>query len=414
MHEFLKTFSYFPARDIAILEKTFNEEPYRGGIINELFIDLNSLKKRFDIITKTHGNNFFYYTSKIGDNLYHQCGAFYLFDPSANEAMSLIKNTHKKVILDACASPGGKTIKLALENPDSLIISNEISFSRYKVLKENIERMGLKNVIATNHSLDFFLNDFKNYFDIVILDAPCSGSGMYRKQKEVLLDWSMDKVYRLSKLQKELIDIAANLITPSGQLIYSTCSFSKEEDEDVKDYFLNKHQNFSSIKVNADECYFSLDDFNSIHFLPSRFAGEGHYLAMFKNNSVDEKRLNKVEFNKTSRYKINDEDYMLDHYFTFYNKLSTSHIGVKVNSKQEKSTYSYAYGRAYGYEKVVDLKDENLAKKFMHGEEIDYQFNDFQNKEILVKYNELRLGFGKASGNKIKNYIPKRVRLMKI
>ena len=174
--------------------------------------------------------------------------------------MSLIKNTHKKVILDACASPGGKTIKLALENPDSLIISNEISFSRYKVLKENIERMGLKNVIATNHSLDFFLNDFKNYFDIVILDAPCSGSGMYRKQKEVLLDWSMDKVYRLSKLQKELIDIAANLITPSGQLIYSTCSFSKEEDEDVKDYFLNKHQNFSSIKVNADECYFSLDE----------------------------------------------------------------------------------------------------------------------------------------------------------
>lgn len=381
---------------------------FRGGIINKEFITVDRLK---DIISINNGEDFFWTKKSIGNTYLHSCGAYYLLDPSSYHAMMMLSNLDHKIILDACAAPGGKTITLALKNRNSLIIANEINTARCKILKENIERMGLRNVIVTNHSLDFFLQDFSSFFDAVILDAPCSGSGMYRKNESVDNDWSIEKVKRLSLTQENLLNTASLLIKDGGVLSYSTCSFSLEEDEQVKENFLKHHLNFHSHKLKEDDRFLSLDAFDSIHFLPTRFNGEGHYLAIFiKDGNI--KNRNDILFNEKSEYNLNGLVYVIDHRFNFINKLCPVDGGVLKHNKNEKSVFSYAFGRAYGFDKTYYLKNEQDCLRFMHGEELDC--DKISSEEVLIQYDNLRLGFGKTINNRIKNYLPKRVRLTNI
>jgi len=388
---------------------------YRGGIINNEFTSLEELAKLYSIDHSSNDSYFFRFQNNMGNNIYHQCGAFYLLDPSSYEVIKLLGNCHLEVILDACAAPGGKTIALALMNRDSLIVANEINPSRFNILHSNIERMGLRNVILTSQPLDFFKNNFPNFFDKIVLDAPCSGSGMFRKDKEVFKDWSINKVYRFASLQKELISTISTCLKDGGKMLYSTCSFSKEEDEDVIESFLKSSNDFSFVKVKEDKSYLSLDGFNSIHLLPTRFLGEGHYACFLNKNGVKEVR-NDIEFLCENKFIYNNEEYLLDHECTFAKKLNPLVPGVKIYNKNEKSKFSYAYGRAKGSKACYVLNEELQAKKFMHGEEINIEndIKDMNDEEVLVTYKNLRLGYGKITNNKIKNYIPKGVRLMNI
>ena len=171
---------------------------------------------------------------KPGLHLGHILGLFYVQEPSAMMPVLALPHFPKKAkVLDLCASPGGKTLQLANKMEDAVIYANEMNPKRNKKLVSNIERLGLKNVIITQMTSQELAKAFPNYFDIVLVDAPCSLEGTFRKDPLAMTLWSPKRVQEMAHLQKELLKDAAAMLKKKGQLIYSTCTFSKEEDEEV-------------------------------------------------------------------------------------------------------------------------------------------------------------------------------------
>ena len=163
--------------------------------------------------------------------------------------ISFVNNCVYKV-LDLCAAPGGKTVQASMAlNKTGLLISNDLSHQRAGLILQNVERLGLGNIVITNNDFSLIYKDYQEHFDKIILDAPCSGSGMFRKQREMEDDWSYQKVLKFAEIQKELIRIAYFMLKPGGKLIYSTCSFSKEEDEDVVEELLNNSDALCLINI---------------------------------------------------------------------------------------------------------------------------------------------------------------------
>ena len=141
-------------------------------------------------------------------------------------------------VLDLCAAPGGKSTQLSTYLGDrGLLVSNEINTQRSRILSQNIERMGIKNAIVTNEDSFTLTAHFPNFFHAIQVDAPCSGEGMFRKLPEAVNEWSPENVAICATRQKEILDNAAAMLKAGGTIVYSTCTFSKEENEDVIEYF---------------------------------------------------------------------------------------------------------------------------------------------------------------------------------
>ena len=179
-------------------------------------------------------------------------------------------------VLDLCAAPGGKSTQLATYLGDSgLLVSNEINTQRSRILSQNIERMGIKNAIVTNEDSFVLASHFPGFFNAIQVDAPCSGEGMFRKLPEAIEQWSMENVAICAARQKEILDNAAVMLKPGGVIVYSTCTFSKEENEDVIEYFLERHPDFTLEEMER--------------FWPHKVDGEGHFVAkLVKRGSVNE------------------------------------------------------------------------------------------------------------------------------
>lgn len=179
-------------------------------------------------------------------------------------------------VLDLCAAPGGKSTQLATYLGDSgLLVSNEINTQRSRILSQNIERMGIKNAIVTNEDSFVLASHFPGFFNAIQVDAPCSGEGMFRKLPEAIEQWSMENVAICAARQKEILDNAAVMLKPGGVIVYSTCTFSKEENEDVIEYFLERHPDFTLEEMER--------------FWPHKVDGEGHFVAkLVRRGSVNE------------------------------------------------------------------------------------------------------------------------------
>ena len=239
---------------------------------------------------------------KLGFNCFHHAGLFYAQDPGAM-IPPLVLNTDKKInyILDLCASPGGKTIELANKYKDAIIISNEIDYKRAQILYSNVERMGLRNVIVTNNSPEVFKHNFQGFFDLILVDAPCSGEGMIRKYKdEVEKNWSIENINLCAKRDKEILKDIAKLLTKDGYLIYSTCTFAKEENEDIVSY-LQKEESLTSIDIDPKYkgiLYPGLIK-NTYRIYPFLNFGEGQFVSLLQNKN-DYPRYAKFLKNKTN------------------------------------------------------------------------------------------------------------------
>ena len=167
----------------------------------------------------------------FGKNPLHNAGVYYIQDASAMMVVDLLGINKGEKVLDLCAAPGGKSSQVVsyLDNT-GLLVSNDVSVKRVKDLSENIERMGTSNTIVMNESIDKISANFGGYFDKVILDAPCSGQGMFRKNNLVYEDWSYDKTLKLTEIQKDLILKAYRCLKKGGTMVYSTCTFAVEEN----------------------------------------------------------------------------------------------------------------------------------------------------------------------------------------
>ena len=211
-----------------------------------------------------------------GKHPYHEMGLYYIQEPSAMSAAALLAPKPGMRVLDLCAAPGGKSTQLATYLGDSgLLVSNEINTQRSRILSQNIERMGIKNAIVTNEDSFVLASHFPGFFNAIQVDAPCSGEGMFRKLPEAIEQWSPENVAICAARQKEILDNAAVMLKPGGTIVYSTCTFSKEENENVIEYFLERHPDFTLEEMER--------------FWPHKVDGEGHFVAkLVRRGSVNE------------------------------------------------------------------------------------------------------------------------------
>lgn len=223
-------------------------------------------------------NEAYYFDENVrpGKHPYHEMGLYYIQEPSAMSAAALLAPKPGMRVLDLCAAPGGKSTQLATYLGDrGLLVSNEINTQRSRILSQNIERMGIKNAIVTNEDSFVLASHFPGFFNAIQVDAPCSGEGMFRKLPEAIEQWSMENVAICAARQKEILDNAAVMLKPGGVIVYSTCTFSREENEDVIEYFLERHPDFTLEEMER--------------FWPHKVDGEGHFVAkLVRRGSVNE------------------------------------------------------------------------------------------------------------------------------
>lgn len=190
--------------------------------------------------------------SRPGLHPYHEAGVYYLQEASAMASAALLEPQPGEIILDLCAAPGGKSTQIAGRmQGQGLLVSNEIHPKRAKILSRNIERLGIGNAVVTGEAPAALADRFPGFFHRIMVDAPCSGEGMFRKEEAAITDWSEENVEMCARRQAEILDCAAAMLRPGGRLVYSTCTFAPQEDEETVEAFLARHPEFEAEPVNA-------------------------------------------------------------------------------------------------------------------------------------------------------------------
>ena len=225
--------------------------PLKKGISPDIYPELLSKLSIPDRTPVPWADHAYYYpdTAHPGKHPWHEAGLYYIQEPSAMSAAALLAPEPGDRVLDLCAAPGGKSTQLAAYlNQTGLLVANEIHSARCKILSQNMERLGISNAIVTNEDSFTLAARFPEYFDKIMVDAPCSGEGMFRKNPEAASEWSLANVKNCAARQSEILDNAAEMLVPGGKIVYSTCTFSPEENEQVIASFLEQHPEFELIR----------------------------------------------------------------------------------------------------------------------------------------------------------------------
>ena len=241
----------------------------------------------------SHG---YYYDpeARPGLHVWHEAGLYYLQEASAMAPVELLDPRPGERVLDLCAAPGGKTTQIAGKMMgEGLLVCNEINPKRAKILARNIERMGVANALVLNHHPADLERHFAGAFDKILVDAPCSGEGMFRKEEAAVTDWSEETVLMCANRQLEILRTAAKLLRPGGRLVYSTCTFAPAEDEGAVSAFLQEHPEFSIEQVDAPALSPGSTALvenpaegivHTFRLWPHRQYGEGHYARSEEHN----------------------------------------------------------------------------------------------------------------------------------
>ncbi len=230
--------------------------------------------------------------TRPGLHPFHDAGVYYLQEPSAMAPVGLLDVHPGQRVLDLCAAPGGKTTQIAEKlQGQGLLVCNEIHPKRARILSSNIERLGVTNALVLNEHPAKLADRFPAYFHRILVDAPCSGEGMFRKEDAAVTDWSPETVSMCAARQTEILNSAAQMLAPGGILVYSTCTFAPEENEGVISRFLHTHSDFTVKTVEAPRftpaCPHWIDDpaegvEHCFRLLPHKLRGEGHFVAVLQ------------------------------------------------------------------------------------------------------------------------------------
>lgn len=354
---------------------------------------------------------------QLGKSIEHELGYFYIQEPSAMVVSSLIDFRNNDLVLDLCAAPGGKSIGASFKmHNDGLIISNDLSRSRTSLIVNNIERLGRKNLLITNNDFEKIYQDYSEKFDVIILDAPCSGSGMFRKDEAMIKDWSINKVYKYSEIQKSLILIAYKMLKKGGLLSYSTCSYSIEEDEEVIEYLLNNTNAYVLPITHIKDAYINPKKPLGIRLMPSFFSGEGQYICHIKKpgEKIDTTFIKENKYQKIFPKLDNVEKYG-DTYFYIpniikYKNLNVVRYGVKIASENKNILrYDLHFARTLKEDEFPSIElDLKELKDYLYGNQLN-KINKYKGY-VLLTYNKNPIDIAKTDGEVIKNYYPKGLR----
>lgn len=282
--------------------ESYEKERYQALRVNPLKAD----SRKFDAIAPFSlapvpwaADGFYYAASDTpGKHPYHEAGVYYIQEPSAmapvEYLMLPLAAGDKERILDLCAAPGGKSTQIAAAmRGNGILVSNEIHPARAKILSENVERMGICNAMVTNETPQHLAEYFTEYFTRILVDAPCSGEGMFRKNEEACEQWSPGNVKLCADRQDEILDCAATMLAQGGRLVYSTCTFAPAENEGSVSRFLDRHPEFYIEEVALAEGMspgvpawgaWRAELSATIRLWPHHLHGEGHYLAVLRKS----------------------------------------------------------------------------------------------------------------------------------
>lgn len=387
-------------------------------------------------------NGYYLNHEKVGNHPYHHAGLIYVQEPAAMAPAECVEIEKDWFILDMCAAPGGKSTQLKNKlGEKGVLVSNEIISSRCKILTGNIERLGLQNTVVTCMDTEKLASRFENCFDLVMVDAPCSGEGMFRKEEIAIDEWTDDNVLMCAKRQAEILENAVKALKSGGFIVYATCTFSLEENEMTVDAFLQNHPEFELMPVNervvrytADGIKFDGCKCDNIHlarrFYPHIAKGEGQFMAVLHHKG--EKTVNSFyssTANKTDKIVtefLNDTltDYNPDFVgvyngnpIYYNNRLPIADrtafcCGVTIGEIRKNYILPHhQFFMALGdkFKRKIDLSvDSTELSKYLHGEEFD---TPCPNGWAVVMVDGCAVGGVKVSNGRAKNHYPKGLRL---
>ena len=436
---------------------SYEKEKYQALRLNPLSIG-DGVRGSFSNFTEVPWEkNGFYYDSSFrpGKHPLHEAGAYYIQEPSAMSAVAVLAPEEGDVVLDLCAAPGGKSTQIAGRlNNTGLLVSNEIIKDRAKILSQNIERLGIRNAVVLNESPEKLATVFNSFFDKILVDAPCSGEGMFRKEDSASTEWSLSNVALCAERQKNILESAAVMLKSGGKLCYSTCTFSVEENEGVITEFLNKHPEFSvSVSDIESKNFFSKgrpdwveggapELTHAFRLWPHKLKGEGHFVCLLEkagslnktieNRESKSKKITKEEsnlrdfLNKEIKIKpevidniflnrsivsFGENIYLMPSALTNLKSIKVERPGLHIAAdKKNRLEPAHALAMSLRPEEVestVDLSDED-AIKYLKGETINV--SPSLKGYVLVTYKNVSMGFGKAVNGVLKNHYPKGLR----
>ncbi len=390
-----------------------------------------------------------YYIDKSvisGNHPYHTAGLFYFQEPSALSAVEALDIKPDDKVLDLCAAPGGKSTQAGAKLVGGLLVANEISAKRAQILAENIERFGIRNVLVTNENPSRLEKHFENYFDKIIVDAPCSGEGMFRKEPQAVDEWSAEHTVSCAQRQLLILNSAEKMLAPNGYIVYSTCTFAPCENEGVVSEFLAAHSDFeladipklSMLSGGVGEWADSERDMTAARrIFPHRQKGEGHFVALLKKNGgvrCPQKKTNaaKADVNLKSALSLyrkfesetlaasfdgdfalfGENLYLLPNGISCVDKIKTVRAGLHLGvCKKNRFEPSHALCLALGKELFKNSVNYECGSAeldaYMRGETLESDIVGW----VGVLADGYPIGWGKGSGGVIKNHFPKYLRL---
>lgn len=403
-----------------------NEEPKSAFFLNETKADI---EKIFSIIdfkyekSLLNPKSYYYFDTSIGKSKAYELGLIYPQDVESSLPCSFIDTNNIKYAIDLCSAPGGKSINILNRlNEDALLISNDINYKRANILSNNLERLGL-NPIVTSNKIDYFTTNFKNVFDLVILDVPCSGEGIIRKYPEIIDEYSNANIDTLAYKQSVLLQQAYELLNNDAYLLYSTCTYSFKEDEEQIKNFLNKYEDMELIELPLINKHSQLKGTIKLSILDNT---EGQFMALLHKKGNKEniklkynKPINNETVDKFIKDNLDIKDYYLYHkeekyYLSFKplididNYLSYGIYLGNLENKIFKPAHSMYRSNLLidKYKYTYDLSDKEYAD-YISGKELKI---DKEDHYYLLTYKDLSLGYGKLSNGILKNKYPKGLR----
>lgn len=412
-------------------------------------------------------DNGYYYEKEDtpGKHPYHEAGVYYIQEPSAMAPVTLLEARPGEQILDLCAAPGGKSTQIAAAmQGEGLLIANEIHPARAKILSENVERMGIRNACVTNETPAHLAELFPEYFDKILVDAPCSGEGMFRKNEVACEEWSPENVVLCGQRQDEILDCAARMLKPGGRLVYSTCTFAPTENEGSIYRFLVRHPEFtvaeidkealgiegdgvptylkySDIAVESSENHVLPDEnvlTNTLRLWPHKLKGEGHYAAVlvkqgelpenYRGISVQglQKGVGEKELGEWSQFakdclrtklqgtfvKFGDNIYLMPENMPDVKGLKVLRPGLHIGTlKKNRFEPSHALALSLAPEDVVNVYHldckENTIHAYLNGQTFPAEG---EKGWYLICVDGFGIGWGKLAGGIMKNHYPKGLR----
>ena len=370
----------------------------------------------------------FYYDpeSRPGLHPFHEAGVYYLQEASAMAPVGLLDPQPGEKVCDLCAAPGGKSTQIAAAMAgEGFLLCNEFNPKRAKILSRNIERMGISNALVTNEHPQKLADRLHGFFDRVLIDAPCSGEGMFRKEEAAVTDWSEAAVTACAQRQREILRSGAQLVRPGGRLVYSTCTFAPEENEETIEAFLNDHPDFYPEAVDAP--WFEACPNGGFRLWPHKLLGEGHFAAVLRRKGEPEEKENTFAGEKLpaqwqdfarSLGVCLPEGMCTRFGLSIYwaPKEMPDIRGLKVLrpglclGEEKKGRFEPDHALALWLKTAkneLDLTaDSGELRAYMHGDTVPCDKNGW----CLVKVEGYSLGWGKADGKVLKNHYPKGLR----